>query len=173
MIKELGAATLKVKALDLLLVIEIFIFGAGPILLHYTGQRFHLTMTLLGWSCIILAACGVHQGSILGPFLFVQFINNIDLASSSILVRKFANDTKLGQILKDLFPHYELQNSLNNLVKWSETWNTQFNVQKKIQSHLYLKNNMNHRYSNQGHILESVSEEKDVGVACYVSFFKK
>ena len=44
---------------------------------------------------------------------------------------------------------------------------------KKIQSHLYLKNNTNHRYSNQGHILESVSEEKDVGVACYVSFFKK
>jgi len=112
---------------------------------------------------------GVPQGSVLGPILFVLFINDIDLsASSSTLVRKFADDTKLGQILKDLFAHIELQNSLNNLVEWSETWNMQFNAKKCKVIHIG-KNNPNHQYSMQGHILESVSEERDVGVMIHNS----
>ncbi len=52
-------------------------------------------MVLNGKSSDVLS--GVPQSSMLGPILFLIFINDLDAATSVIQVmKKFADDTKLG-----------------------------------------------------------------------------
>jgi ribonuclease P/MRP protein subunit RPP40 len=59
---------------------------------------------------------GVPQGSILGPILFLIFINHLDGAARLIeILRKFADDTKLGQTMSTDEDKERLQQALDNL----------------------------------------------------------
>jgi ribonuclease P/MRP protein subunit RPP40 len=58
-------------------------------------QRVVLNGKFSSWEDVL---SGVPQGSVLGPLLFMIFINNIDEVVKKIdIIKKFAEDTKLAQ----------------------------------------------------------------------------
>ena len=113
---------------------------------------------------------GVPQGSVLGPILFIIYINDIDLAvaTSSIFLFKFADDTKGIKEIKGESCARELQEALNNLFAWSEEWQMLFNADKCHIIHLG-RTNPNFPYSINGTGLVVVEEEKDLGVLIHKS----
>ncbi len=107
---------------------------------------------------------GVPQGSILGPLLFVVYINDIDTATQMIeALRKFADDTKLGQRVATAEQRERLQAALDALIAWATKWGMQFNIKKCKVMHLGHAN-PKHVYTMNGEALESTDEERDVGV---------
>ena len=72
---------------------------------------------------------GVTQGSVLGPILFVMFINDIEEGVCSNLL-KFADDTKLFCKVGTNEDCSSLKSDLRLLYKWSVDWQMLFNLDK-------------------------------------------
>lgn len=107
---------------------------------------------------------GVPQGSVLGPPLFTVYINDVDGVAKFIqLMKKFADDTKMGQTATPEGVE-KLQQALDKLCEWAQQWGMQFNVQKCKVMHFGFNNNRQ-EYSMNGHKLESTEEERDIGVS--------
>ena len=105
---------------------------------------------------------GVPQGSILGPLLFIVFINDLPDCVESIC-KIFADDT---EIYDSSANHQQIQLDLLALLKWSELWQLFFNVTKC--SVLYHgKNNKKEDYFTDCNFKVRLKEtflEKNVGV---------
>jgi Reverse transcriptase (RNA-dependent DNA polymerase) len=72
---------------------------------------------------------GVPQRSILGLLLFLLFVNDLpDWVRSQILM--FADDTKIWAWISRMEDSAELQQDLDNLMKWSQAWLLNCNPEK-------------------------------------------
>ena len=72
---------------------------------------------------------GVPQGSVLGPILFLIYINDLENEIGSNIL-KFADDTKMFRRVESQEDRHQLQVDLNKLVKWAEKWQMLFNKDK-------------------------------------------
>ncbi len=111
------------------------------------------------WECV---TSGVPQGSVLGPLLFLLFINDLqDGITNDIL--KFADDTKLFGKAESVQDTDTLQHSLGKLEAWAHKWQMLFNIEKCKTMHIGT-NNPEIIYNISGEQLNSVSKERDLGV---------
>ena len=109
----------------------------------------------------------IPQGSVLGPVLFVIYINNLpDEVKTN--VKMFADDTKIWTPINNKDDCDKLQDDLLALQNWANKWQLRFNAQKcKV---LRIGNNLpTYSYSmddpsGQTRSLEETTCEKDLGV---------
>ena len=108
---------------------------------------------------------GIPQGSVLGPLLFVIYINDL-LEYVDLDEFLFADDTKVLRQVSSEDDDITLQRDLDSLEQWSNDWLLKFNADKchvltlgKFENIMYT-----YRYQICGNELDHVFEEKDLGV---------
>ena len=105
---------------------------------------------------------GVPQGSVLGPLLFLIFIDDIDVGLNNY-ISKFADDSKI------MSPAYNqsccelLQEDLNTVNEWANRWDMKFNSDKCKVMHIGVKNIL-HTYNMNDRELVVSTNERDLGV---------
>ena len=105
---------------------------------------------------------GIPQGSVIGPILFVIFINDLPSHVKNNTCKLFADDCKLfGNV--ETKEESTVQTDLTCLENWSKIWQQPFNAKKCKAMHLGT-NNPKLVYNLNGHSLENTESEKDLGV---------
>ena len=115
-------------------------------------------------SYVASVTSGVPQGSVLGPFLFLLYINDLPEALSS-RVRLFADDTIAYLTLTPEGDAQELQKDIDKMGKWEEDWQMEFHPHKcKVRTVTGKKNPIKFTYTLHGIVLERVSSTKYLGL---------
>ena len=109
----------------------------------------------------VRATSGVPQGSVLGPVLFLIYINDLPpLVQCRIIL--FADDAKLWMRIKNVSDCALLQRDLRTLYDWSISNGLPFNIRKcKV---LSIGKNVEFQYTLGSQHLEWSQAEKDLGV---------
>ena len=107
---------------------------------------------------------GVPQGTVLGPLMFLLYINDINCGISSKL-RLFADDCILYRSINDQNDHFHLQTDLDLIVKWTETWQMNLNIDKcAILTCSRLLSSSTSVYTINGQFLTRVTQHPYLGV---------
>ena len=121
-------------------------------------QRTVLNGTKADWINVI---SGVPQGTILGPILFLLYVNDLpDVVCST--AKLFADDCK---IYRNIFEEEDcdiLQSDLDSLSEWSQKWLLFYNTNKCVV--LRIRAVIPYTYMLNGEPLAEVDEQKDLGV---------
>ena len=130
---------------------------------HTTGS--HLFYQIVSSESRLMEPCrtshmlhmGVPHGSVLGPILFLLYINDINENVQSS-IRLFADDSIIYRKINSNIDHQILQTDLTELEKWSDKWQMQFILSKCV--HLPITNKTkpsSHQYSLFGHPLSKLA----------------
>ena len=122
-------------------------------------QRVVVDGEVSSWKSVFI---GVPQRSVLGPILFLVYIDDLEEGVTGNIL-KFADDTKLFRKTKEIGGE-KIQDDIDKLVRWSEKWQKLFNFGKCKCIHTG-PGNTGMNYEMGGTILRKTVKEKYLGVS--------
>ena len=104
-------------------------------------------------SDLLPVTSGVPQGSILGPLLFLIFVNDLPINVTPSRVLLFADDVKIAFPISCLDNCNQLQGDITKLLEWSNLWELQFNEKKCRVMHFHFRKLFEYNYylNNEKH----------------------
>ena len=143
------------------------------LLCSYLTDRVQTVKVNSGSSTPELVTSGVPQGSILGPLLFVLFINDLPACFENSKSLLYADDLKLYREISDVSECNLLQIDILALSNWCIKWRLKLNI-SKCNSITFTNKKKYHTfvYKLDGVDLVRVHDIKDLGVtiSCNLSF---
>ena len=133
----------------------------------YLKDRHHYVTIDNASSPLLPVISGVPQGSILGPLLFLIYINDLPEQVDYTSCYLFADDTKLLKAITDTDDELQLQQDLNTLNRWCIEWKLNLNVDKCSTMRLTLSSRSTQQrssYSINNRDLETTHSQRDLGV---------
>ena len=131
--KWLGGNQSTKSHIDIMKIFNSYRNGMGNSIINWIEQwltdrkqRVVVDGGVSSWKSVL---SGVPQGSVLGPILFLGYINDLEEGVTGSIL-KFADDTKLFRKTKEIGDKIFLQDDIDKLVKWSEKWQMLFNFGK-------------------------------------------
>lgn len=157
------------KATHSILTRKAWSFGIGKktakwIFEFLVGRKFFVQIGSTK-SRIYESTSGVPAGSILGPLLFVMFINDIVDSVRDSMILLFADDVKMSMPISSIEDTRCLQADINKVLRWSELNKMPFNPQKcNIISIRRTREIHTVSYTLGQHQIERKNEIRDLGI---------
>ena len=132
-------------------------------------QRICVNGEFSTWSAVL---SGIPQGSILGPLLFLIYINDLPAMCTqqdiSTKIYLYADDAKIYKFITQMRDQADLQTVMNSVKNWSDEWLLRLNIDKCKTVSYYLHNPFSTQYhithDNKTYILDQLSSINDLGV---------
>ena len=107
---------------------------------------------------------GVPQGTVLGPLLFLLYINDLGEHCTSTM-RLFTDDTLIYSTIESCNDTAKLQSDLTALQEWAQKWQMKFNPSKCHVLRISRKQNpVESNYVLMGKVLDSVTHHPYLGI---------
>ena len=148
-------------------------FGTHPglvgrlleVMTAFLSHRFQRVIIDNVYSSYAPVISGVPQGSVLGPLLFLLFINDItDLFDGTVNVKLYAGDIKIYFEIVNNADVDCLQKGINDSCIWAEKWQLRLSIDKCFHLRVGLiKSVPKATYTQYGTRLNRVNEVRDLG----------
>jgi len=106
---------------------------------------------------------GIPQGTILGPLLFIIFINDVTSVLKHSEVRLYADDSKWFSPVNNLLQYQHFSDDIYRMNEWFISWQLKINSGKCEVLHMG-RTNTAFNYENDGHEIPKKEDCRDLGV---------